>query len=408
MLESPTRMPDRLIYLDHAATTGVRPEVLQTMLPYFSEQYGNPSSIYRFAQNGRKAVDDARATVAGILGARANEIIFTSGGTESDNTALKGVARASQQWGNHVVTSAVEHHAVLHTCQYLEKYGFDVTYLPVDRYGMVDPRAVAAAITDGTILVSVMYANNEVGAIQPIAEIAAVVRAAGERIKRRIPFHTDAVQAPGALDINVDRLGVDLMSLSSHKFYGPKGAGVLYLRRGTPFMPQLQGGAQERYRRAGTENVPGIVGTAVALELAVAEQHEVSERLTALRDRLTTGIQQTIPDVKLNGHPTQRLPNNVNVSIVGVEGEPVLLGLDFAGVCASSGSACTSASLEPSHVLTAMGLPADIAHGSLRLTLGRDNTAADVDHVLDTLPGIVQRLRNLSPLARARAQEAGG
>ena len=398
-------MTDRLIYLDHAATTGVRSEVLQAMLPYFSEQYGNPSSIYRFAQEARKAVDDARARVARVLGCRTNEVLFTSGGSESDNTAIRGIAFASQQWGDHIVTSAVEHHAVLHTCQALEKFGFRVTYLPVDDEGLVDPQAVADAITDRTVLVSIMYANNEVGTIEPIAAIAEAVRAAGSRVGRRIPFHTDAVQAPGALDLNVDRLGVDLLSLSSHKFYGPKGAGVLYLRRGTPFLPQQQGGAQERYRRGGTENVPGIVGTAVALDLAEAGRAAESARQTALRDRTLATITSSIPDVRLNGHPTLRLPNNVNVSFVGVEGEPVLLGLDFAGICASSGSACTSASLEPSHVLTALGLPADIAHASLRLTLGRDTTDADIDYLLTTLPGIVQRLRNLSPLARA--QEAG-
>lgn len=389
------------IYMDHAATTGVRPEVLQAMLPHFSEQYGNPSSIYRFAQEGRKAVDDARAAVARVLGSRANEVIFTSGGTESDNTALKGVAFASQQWGNHIITSAVEHHAVLHTAQWLEKFGFEVTYLPVDQYGLVAPEALAAAITDRTVLVSIMYANNEVGTVQPIAELAAAVKAEAQRLGRRIPFHTDAVQAAGALDLNVDQLGVDLLSLSSHKFYGPKGAGVLYLRRGTPFMPQQLGGAQERYRRAGTENVPGIVGTAVALDLAVAEQPVEAPRLAALRDRAIASILEAVPRARVSGHPTLRLPNNINVSFEGVEGEPILLGLDFAGICASSGSACTSASLEPSHVLTAMGLPADVAHASLRLTLGRENTDADVDHLLATLPGIVERLRNLSPLARA-------
>ena len=391
----------RTIYMDHAATTGVRPEVLQAMLPHFSEQYGNPSSIYRFAQEGRKAVDDARASVARVLGCRANEVIFTSGGTESDNTALKGVAFASQQWGNHIITSAVEHHAVLHTAQWLEKFGFEVTYLPVDRDGLVAPEALTAAITDRTVLVSIMYANNEVGTVQPIAELAAAVKAEGQRLGRRIPFHTDAVQAAGALDLNVDRLGVDLLSLSSHKFYGPKGAGVLYLRRGTPFMPQQLGGAQERYRRAGTENVPGIVGTAVALDLAVAEQPVEAPRLAALRDRAIASIMEAVPRSRLSGHPTLRLPNNINVSFEGVEGEPILLGLDFAGICASSGSACTSASLEPSHVLTAMGLPADVAHASLRLTLGRENTDADIDHLLATLPGIVDRLRKLSPLARA-------
>ncbi|MBI2886057.1 MAG: cysteine desulfurase NifS [Chloroflexi bacterium] len=394
-------MPDRLIYLDHAATTPVRPEALEAMLPYFSEQYGNPSSIYRLAQEARKAVDEARQKGARILGCRPNEVIFTSGGTESDNTALKGVAFAARQWGTHIITSAIEHHAVLHTCQFLEKFGFQVTYLPVDGEGIVDLRELEAAITDQTVLVSIMYANNEMGAIQPIAEMGALIKSRSRALGRSIAFHTDAVQAAGALDLNVTRLGVDLLSLSAHKFYGPKGAGVLYLRRGTPFLPQQQGGSQERFRRAGTENTPGIVGTAVALELAVAEQEEVSRRLSGLRDRIIREVPRRVPDTRLNGHPTRRLPNNVNFSFEGVEGEPVLLGLDFAGICASSGSACTSASLEPSHVLTALGLSADLAHASLRLTLGRDNTEADVDYLLETLPGIVARLRALSPLARS-------
>ncbi len=394
-------MPSRLVYLDHAATTPVRPEALEAMLPYFSERYGNPSSIYRLAQDARKGVDGARASVARILGCRPAEVIFTSGGSESNNTAIKGVAFASRQWGNHIVTSAVEHHAVLHTCQFLEKFGFDVTYLPVDAQGLVSPADLEAALTDRTVLVSIMYANNEIGTVQPVAELASVVRQRGKALGRGIAFHTDAVQAPGSLDLDVDRLGVDLLSLSAHKFYGPKGCGVLYIRRGTPLLPQQQGGSQERYRRAGTENTPGIVGTARALELAVEEQAAESRRLTNLRDRLLSGLMERVPRARLNGHPELRLPNNVNVSFESVEGEAVLLGLDFAGVCASSGSACTSASLEPSHVLSALGLPADIAHASLRLTLGRENTEEDVDYVLATLPDIVARLRALSPLARA-------
>lgn len=393
-------MPQRFVYLDHAATTAVRPEALEAMLPYFSERFGNPSSMYRLAQEARKAVDEARLTVANILGCRANEVIFTSGGSESDNTAIKGIALASRQWGNHIITSAIEHHAVLHTCQFLENFGFEVTYLPVDSYGLVDPKAVEAAVTERTVLVSIMYANNEIGTVEPIAEIADMLKVKGKRMGRNLVFHTDAVQGAGALDLNVDHLGVDSLSLSSHKFYGPKGAGVLYVRRGTPFMPQQQGGAQERYRRAGTENTPGIVGTAVALRLAVEEQEDVRLRLTGLRDRIIQEVPKRIERTRLNGHPTQRLPNNVNLSFESVEGEPVLLGLDFAGICASSGSACTSASLEPSHVLTALGLPADIAHASLRLTLGRENTTEDVDYLLETLPDIVTRLRNLSPLAR--------
>ena len=394
-------MPDRIIYLDHAATTPVRPEVLEAMLPYFSGKFGNSSSIYSLAQEARKALDESRLSVARILNCRPNEVIFTSGGSESDNTAVKGVALASQQWGNHIVTTAIEHHGVLHTCQFLEKFGFEITYLPVDADGLVHPEALGAALTSRTVLVSIMYANNEIGTVQPIAELARAVKAQAAALGKRIPFHTDAVQAPGALSIDVDRLGVDLLSLSSHKFYGPKGAGVLYVRRGTPLLPQQQGGSQERYRRAGTENNPGIVGTAKALELAVAEQETERRRLTALRDRTINAIMQRIPRVRLNGHPTERLPNNINFSFESVEGEPILLGLDMAGICASSGSACTSASLEPSHVLVALGLSADIAHASLRLTLGRDTTDADIDYLMDTLPGIVERLRALSPLARA-------
>ena len=393
-------MPQRLVYLDHAATTAVRPKVLEAMLPYFSERFGNPSSMYRLAQEARKAVDEARLTVANILGCRANEVIFTSGGSESDNTAIKGIALASSHWGNHITASAIEHHAVLHSCQFLENFGFEVTYLPVDSEGLVDPKSLEEAITERTVLVSIMYANNEIGTIEPIAEIADMLKVKGKRMGRNLVFHTDAVQGAGALDLNADHLGVDSLSLSSHKFYGPKGAGVLYVRRGTPFMPQQQGGSQERYRRAGTENTPGIVGTAAALRLAVAEQEDVRLRLTGLRDRIIQEVPKRIERTRLNGHPTQRLPNNVNFSFESVEGEPVLLGLDFAGICASSGSACTSASLEPSHVLTALGLPADIAHASLRLTLGRENTSEDVDYLLETLPDIVTRLRDLSPLAR--------
>ena len=394
-------MSQRYVYFDHAATTAVRQEVLDVMLPYFSEKYGNPSSIYSLAQEARRAVDASRATVARLLGCRPTEVIFTSGGSESDNTALKGAAFANRQLGNHIITTAIEHHAVLHTCQFLEQFGFDVTYLPVDVHGLIDLNELEAAITDRTTVVSVMYANNETGTIEPVAEVSAVVRAKSKQRGRNIVLHTDAVQGAGALDLNVDRLGVDMLSLSSHKFYGPKGTGVLYVRRGVPFMPQLQGGAQERFRRAGTENVPGIVGTALALELAVAEQEESNHRLSLMRDRITNGLMEVVDGVHLNGHPTQRLPNNVNLSFEGVEGEPILLGLDFAGIAASSGSACTSASLEPSHVLTAMGRQADIAHGSLRLTLGRANTEEDVDYLLHTLPDIVARLRALSPLARA-------
>ncbi|MSQ14984.1 MAG: cysteine desulfurase NifS [Dehalococcoidia bacterium] len=391
-------MAKSLIYLDHAATTAVAPRVLEAMLPYFSQVYGNPSSIYSFAQEAHKAVDDSRDKVAKVLGCRPAELIFTSGGSESDNTALKGVAFAASQWGKHIITSSVEHHAVLHTCQYLEKFGFEVTYLPVDRYGMVDPQEVEKAITDQTILVSIMLANNEVGTVQPVSDIAKVIKVKSKQIGHGVSFHTDAVQGAGALDINVDKLGVDLLSLSSHKFYGPKGMGVLYVRRGAPFVPQQAGGAQERYRRAGTENVPGIVGTAVALEIAAGQLESNAAHCRTLRDRLIEGIQSRISHVHLNGHPTRRLANNANFSFEFVEGESILLGLDFEGIAASSGSACTSASLEPSHVLMAMGVPTDTAHGSLRLTVGVDNTEAEIDRVLEVLPGIVERLRALSPM----------
>ncbi len=397
-------MAKPLIYLDHAATTAVAPKVLEAMLPYFSQLYGNPSSIYSFAQESLKAVDESREKVAKVLGCRPAEVMFTSGGSESDNTALKGVAFAAQQWGNHIITSSIEHHAVLHTCQYLEKFGFEVTYLPVDRYGMVDPQDVEKAITDQTILISIMLANNEVGTIQPISEISKLIKAKSKQVGRGISFHTDAVQGAGALDINVDNLGVDLLSLSSHKFYGPKGMGVLYIRRGTPFVPQQAGGAQERYRRAGTENVPGIVGTAVALEIAAQQLESNAAHCRSLRDKLIEGIRSKITHVHLNGHPTERLANNVNVSFEFVEGESILLGLDFEGIAASSGSACTSASLEPSHVLTAMGVPSETVHGSLRLTVGVDNTEEEVDKVLEVLPGVVERLRALSPMTSSASR----
>ena len=391
--------PDRVIYMDHAATTAVRPEALEKMLPYFGHSYGNPSSIYTLAQESRKAVDDARETVARILGARIGEIVFTSGGTESDNAALKGAASALRNTGNHVITTAVEHHAVLHTCHQLEQFGFDVTYLPVDADGLVDPADVEAAINDRTILVSVMLANNEIGTIQPVAEIARIAKEQAKRRERTIVVHTDAVQAAGLLDLNVRDLGVDMLSLSAHKFHGPKGVGVLYVRRGTPFEPQQMGGGQERERRSGTENVPGVVGLAEALRLATEERDALSAHCQRLRDRIVEGIAERVDGVHLNGHPTQRLANNVNVSFERVEGEPVLLGLDFAGICASSGSACSSASLEPSHVLLAIGRPAEVAQGSLRITLGADNTDEDVDYLLSTLSDLVTRLRGMPSLS---------
>ena len=390
---------DRLIYMDHAATTPVRREVVQVMLPYFSENFGNPSSIYEMAQQSRGAVDQARRTIARALGCRTSEVVFTSGGTESDNAAVKGVATALRNIGNHLITSSIEHHAVLHACHQLEQFGFDVTYLPVDEFGLVDPKDVARAVTERTTLVSVMLANNEIGTIEPIAEIAAAVDREARSIGRKIYFHTDAVQAVGAIDVNVRDLGVDLLSLSGHKLRGPKGVGALYIKRGTPFEPLILGGGQEREKRSGTENVPSIVGLAEAVRLAGLERSEISPRLVWLRDRIISSVYERIPDAKLNGHPVRRLPNNVNISFESVEGEPILLGLDFAGICASSGSACSSASLEPSHVLTAIGLPADLAQGSLRITIGRETTDEDVEYMIETLTNLVGRLRAMPSLS---------
>ena len=395
-------LSERIIYMDHSATTPVRPEVLEAMLPYFTTDFGNPSSIYTIGQEARKAVDDARERIARILGARMSEIVFTSGGTESDNAALKGAAFALRSLGNHIITTSIEHHAVLHTCYQLEQFGFNITYLPVDEHGLVDTQEVVDAITDRTILVSIMMANNEIGAIQPIREITGLVKAETKRRGKTIIMHTDAVQAAGFLDINVRSLGVDLLSLSAHKIYGPKGVGLLYIKRGTPFEEQNAGGGQERQRRSGTENVPGIVGFGEALHLAVSEREETSAHCLRLREKLVQGIFETIDGIRLNGHPEHRLPSNVNISFEGVEGEPVLLGLDFAGVCASSGSACSSASLEPSHVLLAIGLTAEMAQGSLRITLGRDNTDEDVDYLLSILPDMIGKLRAMPSLSAAR------
>jgi len=387
----------KLIYMDHAATTPVHPQVLEAMLPYFSQRFGNPSSVYALAQEARQAVENARATVAQVLGCSPREVLFTSGGTESDNAALKGAALAQKDQGNHIITSAIEHHAVLETCHYLEKTGFQVTYLPVDGGGVVRGEDLEKAITDQTILVSIMYANNEVGTIEPIAELARIVR---ERSKgKKVVFHTDAVQGAGVLDLNVERLGVDMLSLSAHKFYGPKGVGVLYIRRGAPFLPQQQGGSQERNRRAGTENVAGIAGMGVALKLAEEKRESYCQRTQPLRDRLIQGVLGSVERVRLTGHPTQRLPNSASFCFEFIEGESILLSLDMEGIAASSGSACTSASLEPSHVLLALGIPVETAHGSVRFTLGWDNTPEDVDRVLQVLPPIVRRLRAMSPLA---------
>lgn len=391
-------MDKRNVYMDHAATTPVHPKVLEAMLPYFTEKFGNASSIYGVAREARKGLDEARDTVAGLLGAKTTEIIFTSGGSEGDNTALKGAAFAAKTKGNHIITSSIEHHAVLHTCHFLEKFGFEVTYLPVDEKGVVDPDELGRAITDKTILVSIMMANNEVGTVEPIAEIASILKG------KNIIFHTDAVQAGGALPINVGELGVNMLTLSAHKFYGPKGVGLLYIKRGTAFLPQQQGGGQERNRRAGTENVAGIVGMATALKLAVDSLDANNAKVQGLRDRLMEGVLSKVPKSRLNGHPVNRLPNNANFSFDFVEGESILLNLDMLGVAGSSGSACTSASLEPSHVLMSMGIPVEIAHGSLRLTLGTRNTEDEVDYVVSILPGIVERLRAMSPLASQSVQ----
>lgn len=379
-------MSERTIYLDHAATTALDRRVLEAMIPYFTTEYGNASSIYTLGRHAMQAIDSAREQVAEILNCRPTEIIFTGGGSESDNLALKGLAFTSQRKGNHIITTQIEHHAVLHTCQYLERFGFKTTYLPVDHYGQVDPEDVARAITDQTILVSVMYANNEVGTIEPIAEIGRICRA------RKIPFHVDAVQAAGSLSLDVTALNVDLMSLSAHKFYGPKGVGMLYARQGVRLLPQLQGGSQERGKRAGTENVAGITGAATALRLAYEDLPEVQPRIQALRDRLIQGV-LAIPGSELSGHPSQRLPNNASFVFEGIEGESVLLNLDLLGIAASTGSACTSGSVDPSHVLLAMSFPQEKAHGSLRLTLGKENTEEDVETFLHALPGILEKLQ---------------
>ncbi|WP_292365719.1 MULTISPECIES: cysteine desulfurase NifS [unclassified Methanoculleus] len=386
------------VYMDHAATTFMKPEIMAAMAPYFSRYFGNPSSLYRFARESRNGVDGARRQVAAAIGANPEEVFFTAGGSEADNWAVKGAALANRERGDHIVTSAIEHHAVLHTCGWLEKQGFSVTYLPVDEFGRVDPGDVEEAITDATILVSVMTANNEIGTIQSVAEIGRVAHDHGAL------FHTDAVQAVGAVPIDVERMGIDLLSLSGHKFYGPKGVGALYIRRGTRIENLIHGGGQERGRRAGTENVPGIVGLGRAIELATADIEGHNRRIAAMRDRLVRSVLGSIPDTRLNGHPTERLPNNANFSFRYVEGESILLLLDARGICASTGSACSSGSSEPSHVLLATGLSHEEAHGSLRLTLGDANTEEDVDSVLEVLPDVIGRLREISPLTPVRAR----
>lgn len=387
------------VYMDHAATTPVDERVLAAMMPYFSASFGNPSSIYTLAQESRKAMDESRDAVATVVGARGSEVVFTSGGTEADNLAIKGAALGLRSAGNHIITTAVEHHAVLHACEQLEQFGFEVTYLPVDEHGLVSPANVAAALTDRTVLVSVMLANNEIGTIQPVAQIASLVKQRAARDGRTIVMHTDAVQGAGYLNLNVRDLGVDMLSLSAHKCYGPKGVGALFIRRGTPIEPQIVGGSQERRRRSGTENVPGIVGMATALELAEERRAATVDHCSRLRDQIIQGLTERVNGIRLNGHPTERLANNVNVSFQAVEGEPILLGLDFEGICVSSGSACSSASLEPSHVLLAIGLGADLAQGSLRMTLGHNNTDEDVKMLLEVLPRLVSRLRAMPSLA---------
>lgn len=383
---------ENIIYMDHAATTPVDPEVLEAMEPWLREQFGNPSTLYSIGLQANTAMEEARVTVAERLGAKPEEIHFTSGGTESDNWAIKGVADAHQKKGRHLITSTIEHHAVLEPMEFLEKRGYELTKVPVDSTGLVDPEDVRKAIRPDTILISIMHANNEVGTIEPLSEIGAIAREAG------VIFHTDAVQSVGKMPIDVEALNVDVLSLTAHKLYGPKGVGALYVRNRVRVTPLMHGGAQERRRRAGTENVPGIIGLAKALELAVERMPEESARERALRDRLWQGLQERIPDIGLNGHPTLRLDNTLNFRVEGIEGEAMILCLDMNLIGVSSGSACTTGSLEPSHVLLAMGIPAEEAHGSLRLTLGRSNTDVDIDYFLDNFPGIVSRLRDMSPV----------
>ena len=384
------------IYLDYAATTPAHPEVVEAMLPYFTEVFGNPSSIYSCGQEAKGAVEEARVKVAALIGAGDEEIVFTGGGTEADNFALQGVAFASQARGNHLITTSIEHHAVIETGKSLEKRGFLVTCLPVDECGLVDPDDVRRAITDKTVLISVMQANNEIGTIEPIAEISQIAREAG------VCFHTDAVQTAGHIPLDVNELGVDLLSISAHKLYGPKGVGALYIRKGTKLARFIHGGEQESGRRASTENVPGIVGFGRAAELAGQGMDGEASRLTHLRDRLIKGILEGIEHSRLNGHPAKRLPNNVNVSIDFIEGESMCLNLDLEGICASTGSACSSSSLQPSHVLLALGLPPEQAHGSLRFTLGKWTDEEDIDRVLEVLPRVVAKLRAMSPLQKSR------
>ncbi len=379
-------------YFDNAATTAVRPEVLEEMLPYFTESFGNPSSVYKIAQKNKNAIENAREQVAKAINAGVNEIYFTGSGSEADNWAIKGIAESYASKGKHIITSAIEHHAVLHTCEYLETKGYEVTYLPVDEDGLVSLEDLKKAIRKDTILISIMFANNEIGTIEPIAEIGKIAR------ENDVLFHTDAVQAVGHINIDVKEMNIDLLSMSGHKFNGPKGVGALYVRKGIKLNPFIHGGAQERRKRAGTENVPAIVGMGKAIELAVNELESEVPRLTSLRDKLINGILEKIPYSRLNGHKTNRLPGNANISFEYIEGEGILLLLDYKGILASSGSACTSGSLDPSHVLLAIGLPHEKAHGSVRFSMGHFNTEEQVDYILKELPPIIERLRMMSPL----------
>ena len=380
-------------YMDYSATTYVKPEVLDAMMPFFTEKFGNPSSFYGISRETKMAVDNARAQVAKAINCDPNEVYFTGGGSEADNWAIKGIATAHMKKGNHIITTKIEHHAVLHTCEFLEKFGFEVTYLDVNEEGFVDLKQLEEAITDKTILVSIMFANNEIGTIQPIKEIGALCR------EKKVLFHTDAVQAVGSVPVDVNEMNIDLLSLAGHKLYGPKGIGALYIRRGVRIDNLIHGGGQERGRRAGTENIPGVVGLGKAIEIATENIEENRARLTVLRDKLIDGILERIPYARLNGpRGDKRLPGNSNISFEFIEGESILLSLDFEGICASSGSACTSGSLDPSHVLLAIGLPHEKAHGSLRTTLGAASTEEDVEKLLNELPPIIERLRNMSPL----------
>lgn len=382
----------KVVYVDNSATTSVDSSVITEMLPFFQQEYGNASTIYALGQNNKMAIEKARNRVALSLGCLPDEIFFTSGGTESDNWAIIGSTEANSTKGMHIITSAIEHHAVLNTCKYLQKKGYEVTFLPVDNEGLISINDLKKAIRKDTVLISIMYANNEIGTIQPVEEIGKIARNNG------ILFHTDAVQAIGNIPINLTNLPIDLLSLSAHKFYGPKGVGALYVRKGVKIEPFMHGGAQERNKRAGTENVPGIVGLGKAIELACKDINTKSKKLVSLRERLITGIMKNIKEVRLNGHKTQRLPGNANFSFAKIEGESILLLLDSKGICASSGSACTSGSLDPSHVLLAIGLTHEVAHGSVRFSLSDRNTEEEIDYIIDVMPGIISRLREMSPL----------